>query len=205
MIRKAATLYIACYLLGVILSGCCNCPPAAERTIRWTGLHLSSRPYTVEADSSIKASADTTTDFQSKQCLLRTTLDYQFIAGAKSYQLHLLNEAYACKCAEQTIKAQKSITNLRVFTINNFDGSHPAGSEITDRFGSPYILNSRPSGLGPLELYLPASQYQGSEPYTIYDLYLAKRPTAGSTQQFKVVVTFSDTTSYSELTPLLRF
>lgn len=206
MIRKALFLCFAWYALAFVLSGCdnCKCPPQPVQSIRWTSLGLSTYWYETTTNNSIMSSVDRIGDFRTRDYLLQVSAGYEFLASNCNHRNALISEAYACDCIPPEIKISNPMTDLRVFTVGNYDNEHPAGSEITDRFGSPLYSNGQPLEMGPLTLNLNTIQYNGGSATNVFDLYMTKKPEPGI-QQFRVVVTLQDSTSFTELTPELLF
>ena len=202
MLKKAITLYLVTFILGIILSGCCNCNNQNFR-FRWKDLKLSSRAYTINAGS-VNSVADTGTNFAGKGYLLQVFLSGELIAANHSWANGLVNQAYACKCAGDSYQSQQSITQLRVFTVNDYDSAHPAMSDVTEHFKSPKYSQTGADGLGPLYTGIPTAAYHSS-PGAAFELYLDTKPTIGAGHQFKVVVALADGSIFSGNTPILQF
>jgi len=204
IIRRVFLIGTVYYALAFILISCCNCENVLQRTIRWTGLSISGSAYRVEPDGTVVTEENASMDFSQKQYSLRATVNYEFLVSNFPHHFSMFNEAYACKCEESTVLTQKSVTEIKVVSVNDYDATHPAGSDITSYFGSVKSDKGGADGIGPLQLYY-GSTYSGRLPYTGYDFYMVQRPSAGTVQQFNVIVMFSDSSSYGNLTPVLRF
>ena len=77
-------------------------------------------------------------------------------------------------------------------------------SDITGYFSSETFTDKgKPDGLGQLN-FRYASEYIDELPTTIFNLYLGKKPDTGTLHQLKVMISFSDGSSTSQSTPLLR-
>jgi hypothetical protein len=203
MLRKSALLYITCFALANILTGCCNCPPAPTYNYRWTQLTLTNKSYTIDTGK-VSFIADTTNDFTTKNYMIDAMLAYELLASNTNNKWSFTNQAYACKCISSFYNPQKSITSLKVFTINPYDNTHPAMSDITEYFRSPkHTGNGAPDGLGNLNLGLPESSHY-SPPYGSFWLFLATKPSLGSLHQFKVEITLSDSSTITANTTLVK-
>lgn len=201
MFRKAAILVIAWYTIAIILPGCCNCPQPGSFRFRWTKLDITVRPYTLDSGY-VSVLPDSTTDFTMRNPMFRTLLDYELIAKGRGCS-GLMGQAYACKCAQDEFTPENNFSNLRVYTINAYDSTHPAMSDVTAYFGE---FNNVPPDtvLQPMVQLHPLPSYSGSARLE-WVMYLGKRPAFAGYHQFRVVYTLTDSSRISAVTEPLQF
>jgi len=185
MLRKAAALSIAWYVIAIILSGCrnnCNCPPQPTYNFRWTNMAVTTHAYSI-TDWIVSESPDTSLDFTAKSLLIKARLDYELITATQCPGPSMINQAYACSCADPLYNPDRTLSSLKVISVHPFDITHPAMSEVTEYFKSKnYNDKGQPDGLRNLDLPL-GQGYKGKMPVKDYDFYLYKRPAIGTDHQ----------------------
>ncbi len=202
MLRKALVIYLASFIAAVVISGCCNCDHVQVFNMRWKGLSLSSKPYNI-VSGMVSPAQDTTSGFYGKNYLLQVLMQAELVARNHIPVPGFINQAYACKCNEDSYHAKQSITSFHVFSVYAYDAKHDAMSDITEYFRSQDYSKTAVDGLGPLNLGLSQEHFYGLE--RNFDLYLQDKPSLGKMHQFKVVVGMSDGSELTALTSLLRF
>ncbi len=200
MLKKSLSIYFFVFLLAAIISGCCDCNTQTFR-FKWKNMELNSLSYVLDSDR-IVTLPDTSTDFSGKRYALLVTLNGERIASDLPLP-GLMNQAYACKCPENDFLPNYFINEIQVYSVNAFDTVHPAGARVTE-----YFKSSRTSDQGRIEL-VPVNPVSFDGRYygwgTSLSLFLDNKPTLGHKHQFEVTVTFTDGSSFTELTPELTF
>lgn len=197
--KKALLLYFAFFALGHLLSGCCNCPSVGvPYRFRWTGIILNSYRYV--ADSGVLSTfPDSSGDFTGKNYMLSVKPQFALLVHNMRRRTSFANTAYACSCAEQEYNPEQAIVSLRVFTATDYDVTHPAGSEVTAYFRSANYSG----GLSELQLNIPQTSYSYGV-YEEYRLFLATKPTTGTSHQFRVELRLANDSVLSVQTPVLK-
>ncbi|RAW00347.1 DUF5034 domain-containing protein [Pseudochryseolinea flava] len=98
---------------------------------------------------------------------------------------------YATDCPPNEYVGIESIASIKVFTVNDFDDTHSAGSDVSNYFRVG-------NGANAMTLTKFLDQFGNKTIYLVdqlnedVDLYLATAPESNTSNQFKVQVTFSD-------------
>lgn len=205
MFKKAIALYLAVFLIAAVISGCmnCKCNPQSFH-FKWKSLDLSSASYTINSGH-VYPEDYSGNDFWGKNFMLRVRLNGELVAANCPSRPGFVNQAYACSCVEDSYESNSVVSDLKVFTVNPYDSVHAADAEVTEYFKSPHFAFEGADGLGPLDLQLSAKNRYFWEAGTNYELYLETKPTYTGKHQFKVIVYFSDSSSYTATTPELMF
>ena len=204
MLIKSILLTIAWFALAVVISGCCNCPSAPTHNFRWTTLTTSTHGYTI-LDREVSYPDDTCVDFSDSALVIRAELGYELLAAQQAKPFSLFNQAYACSCVDGFYKFERSLSSLKVLTLQPFDTQHPAMSDVTEYFKSKrFTNNGYPDGLGDLNLRLENSSIY-EMPDSKFDLYLDRKPVPGADYQFRIVLTLNDGSTIESTTSKLQF
>jgi hypothetical protein len=208
MLHKSVLIYLTCFVIFHVLSGCCNCEPTGTYRIRWTELKMESKSYSLDSGF-IQFRANPGNDYSASNYLLQVKLSSVLLASNSPCTNHFTNSAYACKCDnESTYTSEHAVTSLKVFTLNNYDATHPAQSEVTEYFKTVRDDSTGWPTLQPLDLWLPVGTLAGPARYPPeldYNLFLATRPAPGSLHQFRVDVKLANDSTLSAVTQQIRF
>lgn len=111
--------------------------------------------------------------------------------------------AYAFTVEDDNYILLDKIANISIYTVNDFDAAHPAGSAVTDYFktldaGFFIPINDKVNGVNGLN----ADKYLESMLVQDYAVFLKQSPESPSQQQFRVAITFVSGRTISSLTPM---
>jgi hypothetical protein len=131
-------------------------------------------------------------------------MSYELIAGIGRAIPGMINCAYACKCdIDPRFIPERRIAGLNIFSLNDYDATHRAMSDVTSYFKEPRYTAD--SGTLMRELMLPGTTEVINNAALNYFVYLVTRPSIGKEHQFRVVVRLDDGSEISDTTALLRF
>ena len=125
---------------------------------------------------------------------LYLTREKNVVACTKQMNSFFIQSAYAtsCKCPPEFLYfPSDSIVSIKIFTVNNFDNQHSAGSDVTDYFrvsGSFSVIESYVANM--YYTYADDFEYWGQE--INLGLLLMTAPTTNNKHQFEIQVTLSD-------------
>jgi len=202
MFRKATFLIAAWYSLALIVSGCCNCSPNPARKFRWTSMDL--RPYRYSIDSASVRIQDTSSDFVSQNAAIEVRMTYELIAANHRSFPGIIGCAYACKCdIEQLFIPERRVTNMKIFTLYDYDTGHPEMSDVTGYFKEPVYIPDTGYVMG--QLNPPGTTAEINNASLNYFVFLVTKPIIGNEHQFRIVFSLNDGSELSDTTALLRF
>lgn len=123
---------------------------------------------------------------------LRLQLEREKTAFYKSFQPVFFQSAYAFTrmCPPPQIRPRDSVTGIKVFTLNDFNASHQAGSDI-----SAYFKVFERNSFTPIEDYIKKYQtvlYTDQQLEETRDILLMTPPVLNKRHQFKVEISMSD-------------
>ncbi|MFA6150314.1 MAG: DUF5034 domain-containing protein [Chitinophagaceae bacterium] len=195
IIKKS--LIIAVLYYSTILIGCikdqCTCDPVKNGTYNYTELRTTNLAININGDTTFASNILAADTVEQKQFGIRFELEYKIIAAALKKSAWI-NSAYACDCALSQFFIADSITSISLITLNKLDFNHPAGSDVTNYFLTPfYVYNpQRVSYYNILNLNQLNKAYNPNPTGNVpYDLYL--RTTVPSKQMlaFELVFEFA--------------
>lgn len=186
-IKKIIFLLFFPFIAHVVIS-CCDCVEPliyqfTHKTITINNLdNAGSEPVVSTATSVIKTAYG-----------IRIQVNREKTACTEPVRSLFIQSAYATKCGcppEKQLMPKDSITAIKVVTLNDFDNSHLANTEISDYFKvyTPYSFVT-------IGKYLQDSKnvlYDESELGIKIDLLLMIVPTMNTQHKFKVQITLSD-------------
>jgi hypothetical protein len=205
MIRKAALLHLLFFFSINLISGCCNCGSIPDYHFRWKDLKLTSYSYTI-SDKRLQLTLDSSADFSKKNYAIELQLSYELLSAVPAGFFGFANMAYACKCAV-TYTTENAITRIRILTENAFDNTHPAESDVTEYFGSPYYAGSDLVEIRSMDYQdLLSRSYDPLPYYGMTSRFLMiKKPSQGSLHRFKILISYENSTTDTLITQLLKF
>lgn len=185
-VRKVFILLFLPLIAQVIFISC-HCPePLIE--------YYSNKEFTLfNLDNSGYEPKITTADSVPKEAFgVRLQLEREKTAFYKPIQPVFFQSAYAFRreCPPPRILPRDSVLSLKVFTLNDFDASHPAGSDVSDYFKVFERNNFRP-----IEPYLKAENttlFSEEQLKEKLDLLLMTAPVLNKSHQFKIEISLSD-------------
>jgi hypothetical protein len=201
MLRKTAIIYISFFAIAHLIAGCCDCGPMPAYRIKWAQPRISNHSYEINSGR-VDLLADTSNNFSAKNYAMSVNMGYELLAA--KHHCGIINQAYACKCDQSaSYTPNYKLSSIKVFTVNAYDSTHPAQSEVTGYFKSQKFSDGIADGLGDLNLNLSQGvfyNYPGS-----FFLMLGNRPGPGTVQQFRVEVMAENDSTYMALSPVLQF
>ncbi len=173
-------------LLVEILSSCCRCPEVNH--YEYSNCDITLQNLDNSGDNIIVAMSDSITeDNYGIRVAVNRSLD---VCKTYDFPSIFINSATACSCPNDTWTARQEISSLKIYTINHFDTSHYAGSEVTEYFSAfsgdfstdidSFIKNYNYEAYG----------YENDE--RLFDLLLNTPPSIGNKHSFKIVVSLID-------------
>jgi hypothetical protein len=184
--KKVIFLLIFPLIAEVVIS-CCNCiDPVVQhytnKTISASNLDNTGKEPVVSTANSINKNA-----YGFRLQLTREKL----ACLEKRYSFFIQSYAMSCHCPPPTqFMAKDSITSIKVFTIQDFDGTHPAGVDVSD-----YFKVYRQFAFFSISDFLTISQrtlYDERELQPQTDFLLMTAPTITGARRFKIQFTLSD-------------
>ena len=175
-------------LLIELVAACCDCPEPVLK-------QYTHKTFAVtELDNSQADAMESPTDTIDKNALgIRLMLEYEKLAMAIPLRFRCMNTAvaFSCRCPPETAYEPKdSITSLKIYTLFDFDNTHPGGSDITEYFFQ-YKNNSYLAIVNIMHALNSTLRYENDFNQSI-DLLLMHAPPASSNQQFQVILDLSD-------------
>jgi hypothetical protein len=194
MIKKVLFLMLLPLLAGTVIS-CCDCPDT--ETLHYTNKTVALR----NLDNSGSGPVVTNSAQVPKEAYgIRVAIGRERTALLRRSLFLPAAYAFSCDCAPpMQILPRDSITAIQVFTLQDFDGSHPAGADISALFKGykPYYFSSIPDYLREWPLVL----FNESELPATIDLLLMTPPTLNTVHRFRVRLTLSDGRTLEQETP----
>lgn len=135
---------------------------------------------------------------------LQIELALSQLAYNKSLNFTGFNTAYAFDCfcpPEIAYFAQDTISEIRIITLNDFDITHKANSEISDYFK---VLTSTNYLTIPAYVDTPEIIYYEKPEHDIILVYLMKPPAIIGEHRFKVEILLSDGTTLASSTTIIN-
>lgn len=184
--KKKVLFFLLLPWLANLVVSCCDCP---EPSIR----HYTNKTAVVKnLDNSGSSPAEVTSGRVPKAAFgIRVAIVRELTAHRRTSLFMPAAYAYDCACdPPNQLLPKDSITAINVFTLTSFDGSHGAGSEVSDYFKAynPYYFLSIPDYLKGWSPRL----FVESELPTKADLLLMTPPVRTGVYQFRVRLTLSD-------------
>ncbi len=131
-ITKVFLILLAWLTIEGLISCCRNCQEPKRSSYTYKGcsaLHLD--------NSGKEPIEDTSGSVSAKAYGIRLLLTKALIAHQQRPVSFLMTPAYAFSCGcppEEEITARDSITQIRIFSLQDFDAQHGAGSDISEYF-----------------------------------------------------------------------
>ena len=128
---------------------------------------------------------------------LYLTRERSIVACAQQGNFIFIQSAYATsiECPPEYMYSPKdSIVSIKILTLNNFDDTHPANSEITDYFRAAHSYSKIEDYISSIYYtYGDDNEFENSRnKEVILDLLLMTAPTTDNKQQFEIRVALSD-------------
>jgi len=191
---KTKILWIAiAYYAAAGLSGCvrCKCDDNPNRNFIYAELQ-SAVNSCVLSDSTFQFMALTSDSLPKEQLGIQLNLNgtIVFSEPETKHMPGFINTAYACSCPETMYFTADSISSIKIITLNNFDSTHVAGSDVTGYFRVPeydYSGGKAKVIQKPMEDYFQYS-YSGPGPGFYLNIYLNRFPQNEGYAKFKIRV-----------------
>lgn len=183
-----------------LLIACCNCPEPVLSQYTNCSLEIQNLD---NAGTELKASTNNEIPKKAFGIRLKINLKEDMCMGTVPTLFMSSANAFSCDCYPEWIASPiDSITSIHIYTVNEFDATHPAGVDVSDYFHVfefnefyrlPEYINRHTNIL--FDYYI--------DDFIIplqWDLLLMSAPTSGVEHQFKVQVNLSDGRVLSMLT-----
>lgn len=195
MVVKRALYILLTVFAAKVIMACCDCIEPVVKHYTNESVSLTILDNSGERPIETEASTIPGTAFG-----IKVSFSRQLAWSANSlHSPFTTSHAFTCDCPpELEILPKDSITDFRVFTVNNFDVEHPAGAEVTDYFRvyqfysftsiSEFIKNGSSYGYGTSRWAL----YSNDELNSSLNLLLMKAPEPTGMHRFRVRIALSD-------------
>ena len=184
--KQKILFFLLFSLLAEVLLSCCDCPDTVTR--RYTNKSFTVANLDNSGSGPVVATAATVPKaaYGIRLQIVRETT----ACGRRALFLPVAY-AFSCGCPpELEILPRDSVTAIHVFTLADFDGNHPAGSDVSAYFKSytPYYFLGIPDYLQKSRTVL----LDESELQARIDLLLMTAPARTGAHRFRVRLTLSD-------------
>ena len=175
-------------LIAEVLVSCCNC---LEPVIK----HYTNKTLTINhLDNSGSAPVIASSDTVRKSAYgIRMNLVRETVVCNHNRTSLFISSAYAFKCdcePPNQILPRDSITALHISTVNDFDATHPAGSDVTE-----YFYQYQKNNYRSIPDYLSRQAevvFDAAQDSLVVDFLLMQAPAAAGIYSFEIAVTLSD-------------
>ncbi|SER78763.1 DUF5034 domain-containing protein [Pedobacter rhizosphaerae] len=186
MIKKVF-LVLGLALMSQLIVACvdCNCPDS--QTFYFTNKGLALKNIDTALPAPMFSSAGTINS--ANYGIQIQMLNEKITAIRKPVKWGLMQAAYACSCEGNYFMSKENISAIRVFSNNDFDSSHPKGTDL-----SVYFKVKQYKGMTTLADYvkiLNDANYIYDE-YFFESIYLQTAPVSSKKHKFKIVFALSD-------------
>jgi hypothetical protein len=184
---KKIFFVLAFALAAQLIVACVNCNCAPIRTIHFTnkGILLKNMdaalPHPMVTNAGIISSSNYGIQVQ--------LITEQLTLIKRRITWGLMQSAYACSCPDDDFITKEDISSLKIFSINDFDASHPKNTDV-----SLYFKAKRYNTMVTIDEYIKSLKdpsYFSTIPF--YEgIFLQIAPNTGAKHKFKVTITLSD-------------
>lgn len=196
-IKKTVLVLLLPIFAQVLVSCWCNCNEPKYGTYTNKGF------YEVKNLENAEFLNTTTMESIPKTAFgLRIEMQRDIVSQRQSPKTEILPSAYAmspCECPYNKLTAKDSVTTVNIFTVNDFDDKHLAGSDVSDYFR--YV--NRNSSNGVIKKYATLTEFVKEEPTAIFnadfykntkiiDFLMMETPKLGTKHNFRIKIAFSD-------------
>ena len=192
MLKKTLTILLIINSVPIIQSCCTD-----EYQYEWTGFNIG------VIDNSGEFSVLTNDPKVNKRALgFRITFrDTVYLAQA----FKLMNESYATSCGQEYTRTH-NLSAVKIKTLSDYSQEYAMNADVSELFMAREAGNNRTKYLSIGEMILKVNDT--SRNYRIandFDLYLMDTTSISGQQQFEIVLSLSDGTSYANMTEILTF
>jgi hypothetical protein len=196
-LTKIGVLILIGFTTRLIVS-CCDCPPSTTYKYKFDSIKLShidnsgQTPVYVDSGTIPKEAYGLQIELSLSKLALHKFSDF---AGFNS------TCAFDCFCPPETqYFPQDTLSAIRIISLNDFDNTHPANSEVSEYFKvltyNTYIT---------IQEYLdyPETIYSGQPFIELIGLYLMQAPLVTGDHRFRVEIVLSDGTTLISTSTLI--
>lgn len=192
LLRNSALIGLIYYLL-VLVNACCHCEPERTRFYTTEGIVAQNVHFEIVGDTAFSYGIVNKDSVPRMNYGLQIQFDTKETVYLKFEFKGLIPSAYACKCSPDFYSPRDTLKSIRIFTLRDFDASHPAGSELSDYFKllKQATTSGRISKMSISEAVTQLGTLSTSR-YGSVQFYLDKLPdVANANIQFEIVAEFS--------------
>ncbi len=184
--KRIIALMLLPLLLDVLIVSCCDCAP--PENFSYTNCTVETQNLN---NAGPKAEVTNADNVPKEAFGLRLTINRRKNVCMNSAPPMFSSSAYAfdCDCDRINFNSLDSIKLLEVYTINDFDSTHLAGTNVTDYFKA---YRSQYIGLTRYAEILQEEFYSLSDTTATVDLLLLNTPTNEGPHQFRTEIKLSD-------------
>ncbi|WP_421939695.1 DUF5034 domain-containing protein [Pedobacter sp.] len=186
MIKKIIFL-LGIAMMSQLMVACidCNCPKPQNIYFTNNGLALKnmdrSLPSPMLSSAGTIAAANYGIHIQ--------VLNEQLTAQNRRVKWSLMQAAYACSCEGNYFISKESISAIQIFSNNDFDSSHPKGTDL-----SLYFKVNHFSGMISVTEYIKTLKdlNYSNDPSIFTYIFLQNAPGSNKKHKFRIVFSLSD-------------
>lgn len=193
LFRNSVLIGVLYYLL-VLVNACCHCEPTRNRFFTTEGINGRNIEFKFVGDTIFEYHTPSKDSFEKMKYGIQIQFDTKESVRTNFQFNGLIPSAYACKCEPEKYFAKDTLKSIRIFTLRNFNSSHPEGSEISEYF--KFLKQATtPGRISKISIEESIAQMATSTftPYDNYQFYLDNIPdTPHSKMEFEIVTEFSN-------------
>jgi hypothetical protein len=182
-------------LIAELFVSCCDCPEVTTEFYSNQFLEID------HLDNSGSDAVITNGPSVPKEAYgIQVRLGLEKVACNQPSRTHFISTSYAfqCDCPPPETIARDSVANLEIFTINDFNETHLANTDVSEYF--KIFVGSTYANIDDIIPNLSRIFYYEFESVVTTELLLMTPPTLSETHSFKVIMTLSDGRTFEATT-----
>lgn len=205
LLRNSALIGVFYYLL-VMVNACCHCEPERTRFYTTERIVAQNVHFEILGDTAFSYSIVNKDSVARMNYGLQVQFDTKETVFSKFEFNGLMPSAFACKCGQGYFSPRDTLKSIRIFTLKDFDASHPAGSELSDYF--KFLKQATSSGrISKMSISEAVNQLGtlSTSSYGSVQFYLDKMPDFGKANiQFEIIAEFSNSKILKDTSTIIR-
>ncbi|RZK15707.1 MAG: DUF5034 domain-containing protein [Pedobacter sp.] len=186
MIKKIFFV-LALALISQLVVSCvdCNCLPKQTFKVSYKGIVLRN----LDSPNELLQSSTATAIPATRYGILIEFATEKIAWRIPKATFGLISSAYACDCIGDDYFPIEEISALQIFSNNDFDPSHPKGTEL-----SAHFKFKRDKAMFSVADYIKSLKEQNHNSNSVFfqGLFLQTAPTGTKKHKFKIIITLSD-------------
>ena len=186
LLKHSALLALVYYSI-VLVNACCSCPQPKSYFFKIDDIRVSHIEFTFQRDTEFTYIQINKDSFQLSMYGLEIQFNTKQTVQINPLKNFLMNSALACKCSEEDFISRDTLKNIHIYTLQNFNSSHPTGSDLSEYFNY-FEYGHQPTKLVKTSI----ADFIARHPFKTLNisipLYLSQAPDAGNSKmQFAIV------------------